>query len=266
MSHVLFASYGNDSIALIQWLAEHKLAPGIKSDEVTVAHSDTGWAAPWWKDRVAKGVEWVHAVGFKTAVIPSIGMEALVKLKQAWPRNGMQFCTEELKIVPARKWLNEHDPEGDATAVCGVRRCESPKRATWPEWKEESAAHGGRPLWSPLVAFSDEQRDALLGRAGWEVLPHRSQECYPCVNSARSDLVLVDEERLAMIERIETELGLSSTGKPRTMFRPNKFMGAVGIREIARWAHAPRGKFEPAGEAGCDSGMCEGVTMELPWN
>jgi len=39
MDYVIFASYGNDSIALIQWAHEHNLK------NVTVAYSDTGWAA-----------------------------------------------------------------------------------------------------------------------------------------------------------------------------------------------------------------------------
>ena len=44
--HVIFASYGNDSIALIQWAHERGLT------DVAVAYSDTGRAAPWWPDRV----------------------------------------------------------------------------------------------------------------------------------------------------------------------------------------------------------------------
>ena len=39
--HVIFASYGNDSIALIQWAHERDLT------DVAVAYSDTGWGAPW---------------------------------------------------------------------------------------------------------------------------------------------------------------------------------------------------------------------------
>ena len=46
MDYVIFASYGNDSIALIQWAHERGL------QGVHVAYSDTGWAAPWWAARV----------------------------------------------------------------------------------------------------------------------------------------------------------------------------------------------------------------------
>ena len=46
MEHLIFASYGNDSIALIQWAHERGLTG------VHVAYGDTGWAAEWWPARV----------------------------------------------------------------------------------------------------------------------------------------------------------------------------------------------------------------------
>ena len=44
MEHLIFASYGNDSIALIQWAHERSLP------DVHVAYTDTGWAADWWRN------------------------------------------------------------------------------------------------------------------------------------------------------------------------------------------------------------------------
>ncbi len=41
------------------------------------------------------------------------------------------------------------------------------------------------------------------------------------------------------------------------MFRPHRFKGAKGIRQVLKWAWSERGKYEPETEAsGCDSGMC----------
>jgi hypothetical protein len=86
-------------------------------------------------------------------------------------------------------------------------------------------------------------------------------ECFPCINSNRGDLraLVSDEARIAHIERIEKDLGYTSKGKPRTMFRPYRHMGATGIREIIRWAAAERGQFDPddgTGGGNCDSGFC----------
>lgn len=248
-NYVIFASYGNDSIALIQWMHEQG------HDDAFVVYSDTGWAAPWWAERVEKAEGIVYSYGMEPVRIESMGFVPLVKLRKGFPRNGMQFCTTELKIKPALAWLDRVDPDKDLTCCVGVRRSESRSRSSWPEWTPESPNHGGRELWAPLVRVWDAKRDALVRRSGFDVLPHRSMECYPCVNANRADLRMVDEERIAYIEQVEAEMGYTSKGKPRTMFRPKSKMGAVGIREVKRWAETERGGYEPP-SGGCDGGMC----------
>ena len=64
---ILFASYGNDSMALIQWAINRKLK------DVTVLYSDTGWAAPWWEDMITEGEEYAQEHGFRTVRTDSIG-------------------------------------------------------------------------------------------------------------------------------------------------------------------------------------------------
>ena len=129
MSYVIFASYGNDSVALIQWAHER----GITN--VHVAYGDTGWAADWWLARVAQGEQWARSLGFTSHRIASEGMEALVTRKKAWPRGGggkYQFCTKALKQQSAQAWLVEHDPDCDATCTGqpGQQR-----RAPW-RWRD----------------------------------------------------------------------------------------------------------------------------------
>ena len=70
MEHLIFASYGNDSIALIQWAHERSL-PGVH-----VAYSNTGWAADWWLGRVEQAEAWAQTLGFVTHRIGSEGMAA----------------------------------------------------------------------------------------------------------------------------------------------------------------------------------------------
>ena len=246
---VIFASYGNDSIALIQHFAE------CNERNVTVAYSDTGWAAPDWADRVAQGEALATSAGFATARIPSMGFVPLARMKKGFPANGRQFCTTYLKILPAQAWLDSVDPERETICAVGVRREESRARAAWPEWTEESDKHGGRSLWAPLVRHTEEQRNALILRAGFAVLPYRSQECYPCVNANKSDLRLLTPERVEEIAELEASMGVTSKGSPRTLFRPAPKSGAVGIRECIKWANSSHGAYEPP-SSGCDSGMC----------
>ncbi len=158
-------------------------------------------------------------------------------------------------MKPALEWLDKVDPDREAICVIGVRREESRRRAQFPEWTEESEKHGGRDLWAPLVRVREKERDALVRRAGLEILPHRSMECYPCVNANRQDFLLLDEARIAEIEKLEQSMGHTSKGKPRYMFRPGRFAGRPeGIREVIEWARSKRGEY--AKRKACDSGWC----------
>jgi len=252
MTYVIFSSYGNDSIALIQHL--HNL----KCEDVHVVYSDTGWAASWWDERVTSiGEPLCHKYGFKTYRTQSEGMIPLVRRKSGWPMGGGgAYCTAELKVLPALAWLDEHDPEKQATCVTGVRREESRNRRDAPEWITHSERHGGRELWQPLVRHDEASRNALLSQACIDPLPHRSKECFPCVHANKADMLLLqhDEERVALIDSIERELGFSKNNKPKVMFRPKRHRGAVGIREVIRWANTD--SFEEF-TSKCDSGWCE---------
>lgn len=241
--YIIFASGGNDSVALVQFAHEQHLK------NVIVSYSNTGWSAQWWPARMDKFKSWVEGLGFEYVEIQSEGMLNLVDRKKGWPANRPKFCTYELKIAPAQKWLESIDPGKNATCMTGVRREESRERASWPLWIYESPNHGGRDLWSPLVNETEDSRNQLLLRADWQPLPHRSKECSPCVNSNRADFQKLDESDILKVEIKEKSSG-------RNMFRPKRFMGARGIREVIKWAFSKRGKYEPPSESGCDSGFC----------
>lgn len=264
---VIFSSYGNDSVALVQWAYDE----GLRG--VVVVYSNTGWAARWWGDRVGKMEAWVRSLGFRTAQTQSIGFRALARQKKAFPTQQFQWCSYALKIAPAEKWLNENDPDRRAVCLVGVRRDEGQDRSNFPTFLLNSGSHGGRVMIAPMVEWNAEQRDAMLRKAGFDPLPHRSMECSPCINSNKKDFRAMEEEDIAKGEQAETELteeyGPTSNGKPRTLFRPHRHMGAVGIREVVKWAKSDHGKYrapeaaQPAAEpeddaveGGCVSGWC----------
>lgn len=90
------------------------------------------------------------------------------------------------------------------------------------------------------------ERNDLINSSGFQILPHRSMECWPCVNANRTDLRLLacDEKRVSEIEALEKEMGFTSKGNARVMFRKKRHMGATGIREIIKWALCERGKYK----------------------
>jgi hypothetical protein len=250
--NVIFSSGGNDSVALIQW--------AIENDKLDiVAYSDTQWASKEWPIRIAQVKQWVEDNGGEFVVIPSEGFEALAKRKKAVPTNGMAFCSYELKIKPAQEWLETIDPDKKADCYTGVMRLESEARKDWPEIKEESPNHGGRNLISPMALYTINQRDELVSRAGFELLPHRSSECSPCVNANIKDIQNLDDRDLIKVKQLESDLGIGvRSGKPKYMFRSIKCSGAQGIEQVKAWADQGGGKYSPDQEDmfGCDSGFC----------
>ena len=222
MDYVISVSYGNDSMAMLQWAHEHGL------QNVTVAYCDTGWAAPGWDARVGAGETAAKRMGFDVVRLQSIGMAELVRIKKGFPGNGLQFCTAHLKGLPFLQWLDEADPECKAVVMVGKRREESEARKDTPEFVKDSEYHGGRTLWHPLYLHTEAERDALLQRAGFEKMPHRSLECNPCVNANRGDFLRLTPGEVERVNDLEVEIG-----KP--MFRPKRF-GALGIHGVMTWA------------------------------
>ena len=251
--NIIFSSCGNDSVALIQWAFENNIK------NVVVAYSDTQWAADWWPARVEKVKNWVELNSGKFETLKSEGFPALVKRKQAFPANGMGFCTYELKIKPAMEWMDTVDPDKQAKCYVGVMRIESEARKDWPEVKEESPNHGGRTMVSPLAKLTEKDRDDLLSRAGFEVLASRSKECSPCINATIKDIQQVSNADLIKVVNLETEMGVGKvSGKPKYMFRPHRMAGAKGFNQVKDWADHGGGSYSPNQDDlfGCDSGFC----------
>lgn len=239
LKYIVTSSFGNDSIALIQWMHEnHK-------GDFMVLYNDTGWARDDWPERVAKASKVCFEMGVHVHITKSVGMEAIVRKNKGWPMpaSSMQWCTMHLKEKPSNDFYEKKDPDYEMIIVTGRRRAESQNRANLPLWQYDSKKHGGRDVYNPLVNFNEEQRDEYIKRFGFDVLPHQSMECYPCVCANKSDLAQMplDDERINLIEKIEIDLGFTRNGKPRVMFRPYRVGGGVGIRQAIAWGRGERG-------------------------
>ena len=228
---VIFVSYGNDSIALLQWAHECDL------QGVAVVFTDTGWMADGWAERVDRCEDWARSLGFRTYRAKSIGFRKLALEKSGFPTQQFQWCSYILKILPGVQWLEQHDPDARAICVVGVRQEESSERRSFPEYLSNSANHGGRFMLAPFATWTDEDRNALIKRAGFEVLPTRSRECR-CINSNRNDMRQFTDNDWQAIRDLEKEVG-------KTMYRPHRHMGAAGAEEVRRWAESEKGQYVP---------------------
>lgn len=174
----------------------------------------------------------------------------------------LECSGEWKKALTIKSYINKKDPKtnqrlntfsvnvlsgADIIVVTGRRREESKNRANLAVNECESIKHGGRDVYNPLAAYTEGQRNDLLNSFGWDVLPHQSMECYPCVCANKGDMAAMahDEERIAQIEAIEISMGHTRNEKPRTMFRPYRAGGGVGIRQVVEWGVGPRGHKAP---------------------
>jgi hypothetical protein len=264
-TYISFNSGGNDSIATLQFLALNDLAT---KGRVISLYTNTGWAADYWAERMFRVSQWCEARGIEHVELATKGFEQLVLDGDAgtirFPNGMRKTCTERLKIIPAKRWMDKVDPDRQAICVLGIRRSESARRIHTPIFEPASVNHGGRALWKPLAEYDDDQRDALLASAGFDVLPHRSDECEVCIHANREDLRRVSDRGISRVRSLE-----GATGK--VMFRPKAYAGAEGIDEVMRWAHSDRGQYRPPGTIvpagdlfseqveeleGCDDGFC----------
>lgn len=238
MKYIVTCSGGNDSVALIQYMIDNH-------SDFVVVYNDTGWAKQGWADRINEIKNKCDRMGIKFYITGSEGMASLVRRKKGWPMpaSKMQFCTSELKEKPSNELYSVIDPECAAAIVTGRRREESQNRASLALWQFESERHGGRDVFNPLVNFDEKDRDDLVWRFGFEPLPHSSMECYPCVCANKSDLAAIpkNDSKIDLIEQLEIEMGFTKNKKPRTMFRPYRVGGGVGIRQAIDWGHGERG-------------------------
>lgn len=239
MKYIVTCSGGNDSVALIQYMLDNH------EGEFCALYNDTGWARNDWPQRIEKLKSLCNARGIKFHITESEGMVNMVKRKKGWPMpaSKMQFCTSELKEKPSLEFYKKHDPEGNAVIVTGRRREESQNRANLALWQHDSEKHGERDVLNPLINCDEQERDDLIRRFGFEPLPHSSMECYPCVCANKGDLSAIpkDDQRIDLIEAVELEMGHTKNEKPRTMFRPYRVGGGVGIRQAIEWGHGKRG-------------------------
>jgi hypothetical protein len=186
------------------------------------------------------------------------GMENLIRKKGIFPNRVQKYCTEELKIKPITQWRVENKLDHkNCTMYIGVRRAESKARAN----TTSTAVLRGIDAVYPLAYLSDDERDELIVRAGFEVLPHRSCECSPCIfERNKKSLRRLEAERVDLIDNLEQDISYFTNAKRKLQKDPrhdeneifgffnssNIKVGKTGIREQVAWANSGRGQYNPA--------------------
>lgn len=202
--HIIVSNFGNESIALIQWAAEQQLT------DVTVLSIETGWSAPEWPSHVEHCQNWVSSLGMTPVHLePKVTFESLIQTQGNLPSRKFQWCANFLKALPLLEWLDsaDVDPSGEAIILLARRRAASRINFDLPERIEEEEKLGERQVWHPLYQHDTQARDELIKQAGFDVMPHRSLECDPCVNSDLNDVLRMDLSVIERTAKLENEMG-----------------------------------------------------------
>jgi len=199
-----------------------------------------------------------------------LDFELMIKIKGRPPSRRAQFCTEKLKLIPQKRWLETHFGVGgqfegwDYTRYSGVRRDESDKRASTPysDWDE----YFDCPIVCPIVDWTKQQCFDYVREHGEKINPlytlgFNRVGCAPCINSGRED---IRNWALRFPEMIDKLRGWERRTE-RTFFAPmvpGKYINSID--EVVEWAMCERGgkvkaAFEILERKACESkyGLCE---------
>ncbi len=221
--HIIFGNYGNETVGLMRWAYEQKLA------EVYVVSVDTGWQAKDWQARVLQGEDLAREYGFTPIRLqPKLSFAKLVEQQGNFPSTQYQWCAGFLKALPFIDWLDEIDPQGQALLMLANRRTLAQGQAALEEYIEESEHFGERRIWHPLFQHGQAELKALVAQTSLDYLSHRSLECDPCVNNVPTDF-----KRLARADINKTSKLEGAMKQP--MFSPLAYGDGNNIEQVIQW-------------------------------
>ncbi len=208
--------------------------------------------------------------------------EELTRKKGMFPSRLKRWCTERLKVIPFKQWVDRQEDE--PLVVVGIRAEESEKRAKFPEW--EYWKPFDCEVWRPLISWSFDDVVAIHKRHGLKPNPlylagADRVGCWPCIYARKAEIRLVgdmDPDRIQRIRELENDVvqiaadrvkknhnGAALDVKP-TFFgsRHGGSKNALTIDEVLEWSRTSRGgkqmlMFDATeDDAGCMRwGMCE---------
>lgn len=254
MKHIVGFSGGIDSQATARWVLNRFPAADVillNSLAGRNEHPITVEFIEWYSSNVHRVVQVAplcRDIWATTAPAERRGLilddeltfERLIQIKGRAPSSQAQFCTHFLKLVPTKRWIEEHVTE-EYVRYSGVRRDESRKRsntpiATWDKWFDCDLIH---PIadWTKQMCFDyvkahGEQVNQLY------TLGFQRVGCAPCINSGKDDILNWATRFPEMIDKVR---GWEQRTR-RTFFAPC-VPGLVmnDIDQVVEWAKTERG-------------------------
>jgi len=148
------------------------------------------------------------------------GLADLSRKKKMFPSRLRRFCTEELKVFPIAKWVDEHE---NGVMAVGIRADESAKRAAMKDWEWSDAMKCWS--WRPILSWTEADVIAIHRRHGLMPNPLYLRGasrvgCWPCIFARKAEIAGLDEARIEEIRALERDVGDAAElrGSPRPKF------------------------------------------------
>ena len=201
----------------------------LPKEDIIPYYIDTKWE----HDAVYEYLDYLEEkLDVKIIHLESEGMEALSKRKKMMPNRAMRFCTDNLKIVPAKKFYEEFQDKGiDFINIVGVRRDESKAR----EDEEVFKISEGIKTLQPIAYWNTQRVFDYHKENGIEVNPlykkgAKRVGCYPCIYATKHELQGMEQKYIDRLRGLENDMSkIVDNPKNATFFPPdkNKFLRAT---------------------------------------
>ena len=186
-----------------------------------------------------------------------------------FPTRLRRWCTRLLKIAPIKRYFDSL--EYDYINVVGIRKEESFSRSKMDEWEWSEAFDCW--VWRPLIDWTEQ--DVIDIHKRFNLRPNSLYlngstrvGCWPCINSKKSEIRNIDEERISIIRDLEllcTRLDKERRGSEQpfsTYFSSPRKGEVMTIDDVRKWSRTSWGgkQFEifSTEEPTCVRwGMCE---------
>jgi len=231
-------SGGKDSTALLLWAIHES---GYERDSLRVSFCDTGNEHELTYEQVGYLSDYCEANGVRPIqwLYPNLDFYALAKKKGRFPSAKARFCTEHLKLVPFKAYVQWYVDGGHEVLLhSGVRANESEGRSKLRERGTNS--YTGLPERRPLISWTIDDVWAIHERYGVRRNPLYEMGmsrvgCMPCVMSRKGEMAKIAE---TFPDRIDVIRETEKANLPRSF---NSFFArtAVPLRFRSRTVTVP---------------------------
>jgi 3'-phosphoadenosine 5'-phosphosulfate sulfotransferase (PAPS reductase)/FAD synthetase len=219
-------SGGKDSQAVMLWMLHES---GISPYNIRVTFCDVDNEADETYEHVRLLARRVHEWCEITWIDPPLGFYDLARKKRRFPSTKARFCTQELKLKPTKRYIDNLQNAGyEVIAVSGVRAEESAERAKLSEWGSPLESYFGIREWRPLLHWKIEDVFLLSKRYGIPLNPLYGMGalrvgCLPCIMSRKSEIRMIAQkfpDRIVKLRR--EEASVNDCGSGSSSFFPMK--------------------------------------------